>query len=94
MELCWTRRPGYAGALSLEYTEIEAWCRLTQRTLSQWELKLLMEMDVAYIQALRKKDEAKKEPETPSILGDEDISTRPLTPELFDALFGSNDNRR
>jgi len=84
-ELCWTRRPGYSGPLGLEYQEIEAWCRLTQRTLGQPELRLLMEMDKAYIRAINKKQDA---PDT------SDVIDQPLTAELFDALFASvNDNR-
>lgn len=84
LELCWTRRPGFAGPLSLEYQEIEAWGRLTHRRLGAFELRILLEMDVAYVKALNKKDDKASEP---------DISDTPLTPELFDALF-MNDNRR
>ena len=85
-ELCWTRRPGFSGPLGLEYAEIEAWCRLTQRTLGQPELRLLMEMDKAYISAINSK---KDEPEA-----DTEVTNLPLTAELFDALFGGvNDNR-
>jgi hypothetical protein len=49
-------------------------------------------MDVAYIRALNVKDkeeEAKREPSPP-----EELSSRPLSPALFDALFGNNDNVR
>lgn len=55
-----------------------------------------MEMDVTYIRALAerdKEDEADKPAPVQSIYAGEEISTRPLTPQLFDALFGSNDNR-
>ena len=88
-ELCWTRRPGYSAPLSLEYREIEAWCRLTRRTLAQWELRVLLEMDMTYLEALREKEEAERVPERP--IPGETLSPRPLTPELFDSIF-NNDN--
>lgn len=84
-ELCWTRRPGFAGPLSLEYQEIEAWCRLTRRSLGVLEMRLLMEMDTAYVRALNKKSDKET--------SEQEVSDQPLTPELFDALF-MNDNRR
>jgi hypothetical protein len=83
------------GPLSLEYTEIEAWCRLTRRNLDPWELRILLEMDVTYIQALNKKFKADEPVVTDtSIYADEGISSRPLTPALFDAIFAGNDNER
>jgi hypothetical protein len=51
-------------------------------------------MDIAYIRALGAKDkEEEEEKPAPNGYGEE-VSSRPLTPALFDALFGSNDNRR
>ena len=87
MELCWTRRPGFAGPLPLEYQEIEAWGRLTRRTLGQLELKLLLEMDTAYVRALSEK--SKDEGNNPDII---DVEEQGLTPDLFDALFVANNN--
>jgi hypothetical protein len=49
-------------------------------------------MDVAYIQSLREKDEKEKVAESP-FSGEEIIYARPLSKELFDALF-LNDNVR
>jgi hypothetical protein len=92
--LCWTRRQGFSGPLALEYQEVEAWCRLTRRTLGQLELKLLMVMDMAYVHAINEKHEReKKGVDDPNII-DEVVEEQGLTPELFDALFiaGSNDN--
>ncbi len=56
---------------------------------------MLMEMDVAYIRALKKKgDEEDKATEAKSSVYGEVITARPLTPQLFDALFANNDNAR
>lgn len=51
-------------------------------------------MDVTYIQALNKKFKADEPVEDTSIFAGEVISTRPLTPALFDAIFAGNDNDR
>jgi hypothetical protein len=90
-ELCWTRRPGYSGPLSLEYQEIEAWCRLTRCTLTQWEVRILMVMDRAYISAIQDKEDSR---EQVVVVGDADhkevkepVYTRPMSPSLFDAMF-------
>jgi hypothetical protein len=48
-------------------------------------------MDVAYIRAINEKDKEEDEAKKPS--QDEELSSRPLSPALFDALF-SNDNIR
>jgi hypothetical protein len=51
-------------------------------------------MDIAYLRALNARHEAEKEPEVTVTPSGETVSTRPLTPALFDALFGGvNDNR-
>jgi len=51
-------------------------------------------MDVTYIQALNKKFKADEPVADTSIYADEGISSRPLTPALFDAIFAGNDNER
>ncbi len=52
-------------------------------------------MDVTYLQALNKKFKADEPVVTDtSIYADEGISSRPLTPALFDAIFAGNDNER
>jgi len=57
-------------------------------------LRILLEMDVTYIQALNKKFKADEPVADTSIYADEGISSRPLTPALFDAIFAGNDNER
>lgn len=49
-------------------------------------------MDVTYIRAFQKKSDEGTEEESVGFPG-EVVSTRPLTPELFDAVF-TNDNVR
>ena len=89
-ELCWTRRPGYSGPLSLEYQEIEAWCRLTRRSLTQWEVRIIMVMDVAYILAIQEKQGGEQTviaEDTEHKEVKEPVYSRPLSPNLFDAMF-------
>jgi hypothetical protein len=52
-------------------------------------LRVLLEMDMTYLEALREKEEAERVPESP--IPGETLSPRPLTPELFDSIF-NNDN--
>lgn len=81
-ELDLTRSAGPHGPEPIGYTEIEAWSRLRDVSLEGWELAALLKMDQRYLQ---KAQEMMK-------IGDnyrsEVVTERPLTMELFDALFG------
>lgn len=61
------------GPLPVGYVEIEAWCRLRGTPLWPWELDALARMDDERLRLMLADDDAPK--------------GRPLTPELFDALF-------
>lgn len=56
------RRTGNGfSALPLQYSDIEAWARLTKRALDQWELQTLLDIDDAYLGYANK---AKPKPES------------------------------
>lgn len=43
------RGVGYMAPLPLSYSEMEAWARLTGRTLTPWEVLVLRRLDNAYL---------------------------------------------
>lgn len=69
-----SRRPGYSGPLALELTQIEAWSRLREHRLAQWEVTALMAMDAEYLAAIGEKKE-------------EVVVDIPMNGPLFDAFF-------
>jgi hypothetical protein len=58
--------------------EIESWSRLRREPVRPFEVTMLRAPDAAYLEAAR----AERDP------GPQKVSGRPLTPVLFDALFG------
>ena len=67
---------------NLAFSEIEAWCKLRDIRLKQWELDAVVSMDHTRIMLLNKASaEASKPPE------ENVVSERPLSPELFAAIF-------
>ena len=65
-------------ANAITFTEINAWASLYGLTLRSWEVRALRAMDAVRLSTLAQDQAAPEE----TI-----ISERPLTPELFDALF-------
>ncbi|MEY9719759.1 hypothetical protein ABIA22_002249 [Sinorhizobium fredii] len=67
---------GYAPN-ALGFREIGEWTRLRKIVLEQWQLDAIVAMDVRRRSMFIERDEPEVE-----------ISERPLSPDLFDALFG------
>lgn len=65
------------GPQPITIAEIEAWARLHRVTLSPRHVAMLRAMDAAWL------EETSKPAATPA----KNVSARPLTPELFDAMF-------
>ena len=65
------------GYLPITHLEIDAWQRLTGECLASWELTALNKMDVEKLMLLN----------APKDENADVVSSRPVTPELFDALF-------
>jgi hypothetical protein len=65
------------GFLPIGHLEIDAWQRITGNSLAPWELRAINAMDVEKLQLLN----ASKD-ETVNV-----VSSRSMSPELFDALF-------
>jgi hypothetical protein len=65
------------GFLPISHLEIDAWQRITGNSLAPWELRAINAMDVEKLQLLN----ASKD-ETVNV-----VSSRSMSPELFDALF-------
>lgn len=60
-------------------TEIDAWARQRRITLRDWEIDALDAMDSARLNLLHEDIDKASSKDT--------VSTRPVTPALFDALF-------
>ncbi len=69
------RGVGWSGPLPLSYTEIAAWCSLTGERLRPWELASIRAMDQRLLDG------------APTAARTETTNSRPMSPELFDALF-------
>lgn len=54
-ELHRSRHHNGFGWLSLQYSDIEAWSRLTKQKLDQWELSAILRLDSLYLDSLAKK---------------------------------------
>lgn len=79
---------GY-GINPLQPAQIEAWARLRRIHLLPWHLDAIDRMDATRMRIyFEKKDDASKEPEK------DQVSVRPLTSRLFDALFPSRKQSR
>ena len=74
--LAGVRSIGFAGPNKLSFTEIAEMLRLYRQVLEIWEVEAILLMDNTWFDFIHKRT-------TP-----EPVSTRPLTPDLFDALFG------
>ena len=66
------------GPNPIQFTEVEAWQRLTGRTLKPWEVRAILAMDRAFL--VISAELAKPE--------DEQVSDEGLTPAIFDRMFG------
>lgn len=49
LELNRRRKSNGFGPVPLQYSDIEAWQRMTNRTLDVWELEAILELDDAYL---------------------------------------------
>jgi hypothetical protein len=63
--------------LPISHLEIDAWARLHGETPAAWELRALSAMDIEKILLLNASDDENKDV----------VSSRPMSMELFDALF-------
>jgi hypothetical protein len=63
--------------MPISHLEIDAWARLHNETPVVWELRALSAMDVEKVILLNTSDDESKDV----------VSSRPMSVELFDALF-------
>ena len=74
----------------IDFLQIEAWSRLRQERIKNWELSALRAMDQARLDYYH--SELNKDKDEDQIDGKRKSkavkSSRPLSPELFDSLFG------
>ena len=88
MSYLWTaylrlrRRTGYGahGPIPVSLFEIDAFCRRSGIVLVPWEISLIEAIDDIWLEATKPKTIPKPQEQT--------ISIRPMTPTLFDAVFG------
>ena len=80
-ELDRVRPTGYSPG-PIDFQQLESWSRLRGVTLRNWEISAILRMDRA---RLERHYAAKKSPAEES--GEHVVSERPLTTQLFDALF-------
>ncbi len=66
------------GTTPLAFTEIAAWCSIRSIRLREWELEAILDMDRVLMAHMNRKTDD----EVPV-----EVSDRPLTAELFDAMF-------
>ena len=85
-ELDLVRKSDHHGqAECLDYVQIAAWRQLRDLPVRDWEIAAIIRMDLAYLAEIRRRrDENGEVAETPAA---QQVSSRPLSPELFDALF-------
>ncbi len=76
---------GY-GPNALGFVAIAEWARLRGLVLKQWQLDAILALDIKRREVMAPKAEEQAEPEKPQ------VSERPLTARLFDALFPSKRN--
>ncbi|WP_320196219.1 phage tail assembly chaperone [Agrobacterium rosae] len=74
-------RPGTGyGINPISWHELDAWSRLRKVVPSQWEVDAIMALDAVRMEIFYEKQNAQEEPKP-------EVSERPLTSSLFDALF-------
>lgn len=66
---------GFA-ATPISHSDIDAWCRRNRIDLRPWEYEALDEMEMARLEYLNR-----------DTTGEPEVANKPLTPELFDAMF-------
>lgn len=79
LELNATRGAGGFGPAPISYAEIEAWSRLRREPVRPFELDIIRALDAAYMKAAATGPGETSKPE---------VSSRTMTTELFDAMFG------
>lgn len=67
------------GINPIAWQEINAWARLRKLDLSQWEIDALISLDSLRVELFYAKNKPDEE--------EQQVSERPLTSRLFDALF-------
>ena len=74
------RKGGGWGAVPIEWTDIEAFCRRSGLRLRPWEIEIIETLDDLFVGRVNNTKPVEKKPEP--------APARPLTVGLFDALFG------
>jgi len=78
-----TRSYHMAGPEAIRFTEIEAWCRLTRTPLAPHHIRILADMDEAWL------EHAYARRGTPEgVKAMPQLSKQPLSAKLFDAVVG------
>lgn len=74
-------RPGTGyGINPISWHELDAWSRRRKVEPSQWEVDAIMSLDAVRMELYYEKQKTEEEPK-------QEVSQRPLTSRLFDALF-------
>lgn len=68
-----------SGPAPIAFSEIESWSRLRREPVRSFELDMLRALDSAFLRAASERAGKADEPQ---------VSSRKLTPALFDAVFG------
>lgn len=83
VELSQGRQEGISGPQALSWREMAEWASMTNSEPRAMEWRVLRAMDVAYLAACRELAGR----EQTSLQSPHTHSERPMTPELFDAIF-------
>lgn len=89
-----TRGSGGFGPLPISNVEIEAYLRLNGEIMRPWEMEIVRAMDRAYMEAAMNRN-ADGGNDGSSLFSDlkrmakkNQVNSRPMSPQVFDALFG------
>lgn len=76
------RTAGFAGPNAIQFSEIEAWCRLMRQPLEPWHVDILLAMDAVWLDHAYSRA---KVPEGVKTLPP--VSKHPINAAMFDAMF-------
>jgi hypothetical protein len=97
LDLNATRGSSGFGPLPIAYSEIESWSRLRREPVRSFELDIIRALDEAMLKAADAERTQDPGPSTLSAdlkrMAAQNVSTRKLTPELFDAIFAGGKRR-
>lgn len=81
LELNRTRASGGFGPSPINHHEIEAWAHIRREPVRPWESDIIKELDALFLEVANRHDDASA--------GRRVTQSRPMSPELFDAVFSA-----